>query len=117
MMVLGPTGVGKTTLRMRTERILIEHLRPELETNRWRIPVAGLEAIAPDSGSFCWRSYFKRLLEGLSDPLADRRRLPGSDADGHWEERFKRTARSSGSEYRDAVETDAAFAKARRRND
>lgn len=53
VMVFGPTGVGKTTLRLRTEQILIDDLRPELDANRWHVPVASVEAIAPDSGSFC----------------------------------------------------------------
>lgn len=104
VMVFGPTGVGKTTLRMRAEQVLIEELRSELEINRSRIPVASVEAIAPDMGSFCWRSHFKRLLQEMNDPLVDRRRLPGPDCEGTPEERFKVTARSSGSEYRYAVE-------------
>jgi hypothetical protein len=75
VMVFGPTGVGKTTLRLRTEQILIEELRPELDANRWCVPVASVEAIAPDSGSFCWRSHFQRLLQAMGDPLTDRRRV------------------------------------------
>jgi hypothetical protein len=67
---------------MRAEQVLIEELRPELEINRSRIPVASVEAIAPDSGTFCWRSHFKRLLQEMGDPLVDRRRLPGPDSDG-----------------------------------
>jgi energy-coupling factor transporter ATP-binding protein EcfA2 len=109
VMVFGPTGVGKTTLRLRTEQILIEDQRAELDSNRWRIPVASVEAIAPDSGSFCWRSHFKRLLQAMGDPLTDRRRVPGSDLDDDSEERFQLTARSSGSEYRYAVEQTLRF--------
>ena len=40
--------------------MLIEDLQPELEFNRARIPVASVEAIASDSGSFCWRIHFNR---------------------------------------------------------
>src|SRR5438309_3912506 len=50
--VCGPTGVGKTTLRLRVEQQLIEQALPELEVNRGRIPVAGMEVVAPDSGNF-----------------------------------------------------------------
>lgn len=110
VMVFGPTGVGKTTLRLRTEQILIEELRPELNANRWRIPVASVEAIA-DSGSFCWRSHYTRLLRAMGDPLTDRRRVPGSDSEDNPEERVKMTARSSGSEYRYAVEQTLRFRK------
>lgn len=112
LMVFGPTGVGKTTLRLRTEQILIEELRPELDVDRWRIPVASVEAIAPDSGSFCWRSHFKKLLEAMGDPLADRRRLPGSGGGGDCPyEQFNLTTHSSGGEYRFAVEQTLRFRK------
>ena len=111
VMVFGPTGVGKTTLRLRAEQILIEELRLELNANRWRIPVASVEAIAPDSGSFCWRSHYTRLLQVMGDPLTDRRRVPGSDSEDNPGERFKMTARSSGSEYRYAVEQTLRFRK------
>ena len=104
VMVFGPTGVGKTTLRMKTEQILIGELRAELESDRGRIPVASVEAIAPDSGSFCWRSHFKRLLQEMDEPLVDRKRLPARDLDRIFEERFGLTDRSPGSEYRYAVE-------------
>jgi hypothetical protein len=45
----------------------------------------------------------------MGDPLTDRRRVPGSDTDDHPEERFKLTARSSGGEYRYAVEQTLRF--------
>jgi len=111
VMVFGPTGVGKTTLRMRIEQILMQELQTELEVNRSRIPVASVEAIAPDSGSYCWRSYFRRLLNELSDPLADRRRLSGFDGNADPDEPFTITRRSSGSEYRYAVEQTLRFRK------
>src|SRR2546426_12845387 len=40
VMVFGPTGVGKTTLRLRIEQVLTEEVRPELDLNRWRIPAS-----------------------------------------------------------------------------
>ena len=39
VMVFGPTGVGKTTLRMKTEQILIEELRISQVRRRDAIPV------------------------------------------------------------------------------
>jgi hypothetical protein len=76
VLVFGPTGVGKTTLRIRTEQILTEQLRPELEADRSRIPVVSVEATAPESGSFCWRDHFKRLLTEMHEPLIERKRSP-----------------------------------------
>src|SRR5439155_20992017 len=79
--------------------------------NRSPIPVARIEAIAPDSGSFCWRSYFTRLLKELSDTVADRRRVSSFDMDADPDEPFKVRRRSSGSEYRYAVEQTLRFRK------
>lgn len=72
--VVGPTGVGKTTLRIRAEQILTDELRPELEQNRERIAVVSAEAMAPESGDFSWRDLFKRLLEALDEPLIEYKR-------------------------------------------
>jgi energy-coupling factor transporter ATP-binding protein EcfA2 len=72
--VVGPTGVGKTTLRNRTEQILTDELRAELEKDRGRIAVASVEAMAPESGNFSWRDLFKRLLQRLDEPLIEYKR-------------------------------------------
>lgn len=71
--VVGPTGVGKTTLRQRAEKVLIEQILPSLDDDRGRIPVAGVQAIAPNSGNFNWKDYYTRALEALSEPLIDRK--------------------------------------------
>lgn len=72
--VVGPTGVGKTTLRIRTEQILTNELRTELKENRERIAVVSVEAMAPESGIFSWRDLFKRLLQALDEPLIEYKR-------------------------------------------
>ena len=50
--VFGPTGVGKTTLRLKAEQIITAELRAELESDRGRLAVVSVEAVAPESGSF-----------------------------------------------------------------
>lgn len=67
--VFGPTGVGKTTLRLRVEQQLIEAALAELSQDASRVPVVGIEAIAPESGQFNWKDYYKRALAGLDEPL------------------------------------------------
>ena len=79
--VLGPTGVGKTTLRRRIEQVLPQEMLAELETDRGRLPVVSVEAVAPESGSFNWRDHFRRLLFQMDEPLVDFKRSP-RDLDG-----------------------------------
>jgi hypothetical protein len=67
--VFGPTGVGKTTLRLKAEQVISNELRPGLEQDRGRIPVVGVEAVAPESGRFCWPDHFRRLLVAMNEPL------------------------------------------------
>ncbi len=50
--VFGPTGVGKTTLRLKTEQLITTELLSELHKDRTRIPIVSVEAVAPESGSF-----------------------------------------------------------------
>jgi len=72
--VFGPTGVGKTTLRLKTEQILTAELCQELEQDRGRLAVVSVEAVAPESGSFSWRDHFKRLLQEIDEPLMEHKR-------------------------------------------
>ena len=50
--VFGPTGVGKTTLRLKTEQFIAAEMLNELREDRSRIPVVSVEAVAPESGCF-----------------------------------------------------------------
>ncbi len=69
--VYGPTGVGKTTLRLGIEKKLIEEALPELEKDKGKIPVIGVEAVAPESGNFNWKDYYTRALIALEEPLIE----------------------------------------------
>ena len=103
--VFGPTGVGKTTLRLKTEQLITTELLSELHEDRTRIPVVSVEAVAPESGSFNWRDHYKRLLAQLDEPLVDyklNRQLEGRPVGPPV--RFMPTARAVGADYRCAVE-------------
>jgi hypothetical protein len=76
--VFGPTGVGKTTLRLKAEQLLTEDLRAELEQDRGRLAVVSVDAVAPESGSFSWRDHFKRLLLKMDEPLIEYKRDLGA---------------------------------------
>ena len=69
ILVFGPTGVGKTTLRQRIERQLLEDVVSGSTTNPGHIPVVTMEAASPDSGSFHWKDYYTRALLALDEPF------------------------------------------------
>jgi hypothetical protein len=73
ILVYGPTGVGKTTLRLRREQQLIAEALPDLEQDHARVPVLSVEAAAPESGQFNWKDYYKRALVAWDEPLLAQR--------------------------------------------
>jgi hypothetical protein len=76
VVVSGPTGVGKTTLRLRVQQQLTKDLLPELESEPGRFAVVGVEAVAGDAGEFRWRDFYKRALLAMDEPMIDRKVLP-----------------------------------------
>jgi energy-coupling factor transporter ATP-binding protein EcfA2 len=88
MMVFGPTGVGKTTLRLKVQQLLVEQSKPLMETDPGRLPFVAVEAAAPDSGIFSWRDHYRRTLVELSEPMLDCKLKPkwihfAHDCQGH----------------------------------
>jgi len=110
ILVIGPTGVGKTTLRTKVEQLLTAELVPVLEVDRGRLPVVSVECIAPESGSFSWRDHFRRLLLQMEEPLVDYKINPEAPVRiGDRVVRFMPSARAVGAEYHHAVERALAF--------
>ena len=73
ILVVGPTGVGKTTLRQRIERPLLEDAQASPTCSPGHIPVVGLEVAAPDGRNFPWKDYYTRALLALAEPfIADK---------------------------------------------
>lgn len=104
--VFGPTGVGKTTLRLKAEQVINNELQSGLEQDRGRIPVIGVEAIAPESGRFCWSDHFRRLLVAMNEPLTDCKRA----AETLYVKRSSTFgSKSTTAEYRHAVEQALRF--------
>ncbi|EPF03434.1 MULTISPECIES: ATP-binding protein [Bacillus] len=71
VLVLGPSGVGKTTLAQGLEKYFIQEMRGELENDKGRIPIVRTEIVGFDSGKFHWKDYYYRTLEELQEPLID----------------------------------------------
>jgi hypothetical protein len=66
--VFGPSGVGKTTLRLRTEQKIATDMLAELEADPGRFSTIGVEAIPPDSGNFNWKDFYKAILKEMDEP-------------------------------------------------
>ncbi|MDR9900518.1 hypothetical protein G7B40_039135 [Aetokthonos hydrillicola Thurmond2011] len=69
--IYGPTGVGKTTLRLLIEKWLIESSLPQLEVHSGCLPFASVEAVVQKSGIFNSKDHIKRCLFALNEPLID----------------------------------------------
>ncbi|MEH2158871.1 ATP-binding protein [Nostoc sp.] len=67
--IIGVTGVGKTTLRKRLEKILVDDLLEHLLSNPGQIAVASLEAIPPTNSKFDHADYYIKALEALNEVL------------------------------------------------
>lgn len=71
--VVGPTGVGKTTLMEHTMAELIKLVMPEVEKDPGFIPTAFITCQGPTSGVYDWIEHFTRILLALGEVLIDRK--------------------------------------------
>jgi energy-coupling factor transporter ATP-binding protein EcfA2 len=110
ILLMGPTGVGKTTLRAKIEQMLTSEMLPELGTDPVQLPVVSIECIAPESGSFSWRDHFRRLLLQMDEPLVDYKVNPEAPVrTGERATQFLPDARAAGAQYHHAVEQALRF--------
>jgi AAA domain len=82
ILVCGPTGVGKTTLRLRTEQRITTDMLKELESDPGRFAVVGIEAVPPDHGNFNWKDFYKRLLQQMDEPCIKHKIKPPTYMEG-----------------------------------
>lgn len=73
--VVGPTGAGKSTLAIHLYQALLEQYVDLIENDPGAVPIAILDAIAPNGSSFNWKDFYIRLLEKHGDILTDRKTL------------------------------------------
>ena len=110
ILVLGPSGVGKTTLRAKIEQELTAAMLPSLSIDPGRIPVVSIECVAPEAGSFSWRAHFRRLLLQMEEPLIDYKIDPNAPVrTANMMVRFTPSEKAVGAEYQHAVERALAF--------
>jgi hypothetical protein len=68
--LFGCTGIGKTTLRLWMEKLLIEDVQEQIERDVDVIPVASVVTPAPDQGPFNWRDVYVQTMHALGEPQA-----------------------------------------------
>ena len=69
--VIGPTGVGKSTLGNRVRQEILRQSIAAMEADSGLQPVVAVEAPAPETGSFSWRELYLRILVALNEPVCD----------------------------------------------
>src|SRR5712692_10683373 len=66
--VVGPTGVGKTTLLTQIEKRLIDLATTQADRRNSHIPTLKLDAVSPAMTQFKWGDYYQRALFLLQEP-------------------------------------------------
>lgn len=74
--IVGPTGIGKSTIKNVIYRRLIQDALAEMQTDPGYIPVAGMEIPALGKMSYNWHDHWYRALEALDEPLIKHKDLP-----------------------------------------
>lgn len=76
MFVVGPTGIGKSTVRDVIFRRVINQAMAEMQSDPGYIPIAGIEVIASGHKSYNWHDHWTRALDALDEPLIKHKTLP-----------------------------------------
>ncbi len=69
--LIGPTGVGKTTILTHIEQRLVEQAQAQVSRDPDHVPAIRLDAMAPSARQFRWPDFYTRALTEVSEPLID----------------------------------------------
>jgi len=73
VLLVGPAGVGETTLLQALTARILEREAGDLRRNLARIPIAGISVIQTENGRFDEADYYRRALAALHEPLIQRK--------------------------------------------
>lgn len=68
VLIIGPTGVGKTNLQEEVAREVLKSTAAQLEKDRGRIPFVRFEVPCVRVGNFHWPSFYQEYLDHLAVP-------------------------------------------------
>lgn len=71
--LVGPTGVGKSTLLRYILKKIYENALPDMEKRPGWIPAAYMLAENPQNGVYNWTEHFKKTMEALNEVLIERK--------------------------------------------
>lgn len=76
VVLIGPSGVGKSTIVAAIERHLKDKYRAEMQADPGFLPYLSISAQAPLDGNFNWKDFFTRALYHAGEILIDRKFSP-----------------------------------------
>jgi hypothetical protein len=79
--VVGPTGVGKSTLLKKLRAEILKQFGDAMIKNPGLIPVIFVELKSPENGTFHWGDFYGRFLKAAGEPLIEHKSLRIVDAE------------------------------------
>lgn len=73
LLLVGPTGVGKSTLIRAACNRVAANLRETLQNEPDCVPIVSLNAVPATGAAFDWKDFYVRLLLGQNEPLTERK--------------------------------------------
>ncbi|GAM14269.1 AAA family ATPase [Mesobacillus selenatarsenatis] len=69
ILVIGPSGVGKSRVFEKMIENVYNEMLPTMELDKCIIPLAGIEVPNPETGKFNWKDFYFRVLDAVNEPL------------------------------------------------
>jgi hypothetical protein len=79
--VIGPSGVGKSTLLARIAKRLRQEALAQMTIDKSHVPEISIQVESPADNKFSWRDVYEQLLEAAREPLIDHKILHPTDED------------------------------------